>query len=476
MSGHAGIQDTLDRVKEHYFFKRMGPLITDYIRSCQHCQKRKMTQHHTKSGITAYRTPTEPFQVWQVDLYGPLPITQQGYSYILTAVDMFSKYLVTIPIANKDTVTVASALTKLFTQYGVCDTLISDRGTEITSKCMAEVCIQLHISQDFTPSFVHHCLGACERTHRTLAERLTPYVNERTNKWADILSCITFSMNQSVNNSMGYSPHEIVFGHRPKFPFIAPKPSDLGSVPTSMQNYVRKHSEQLKIIRTEMKNNVIKSQQNMLDRENKNVNNLDLSKGDYVFMLSETKGAGQKLQNKYLGPFVVNEIKSKHLVILRNLETGQLLKNPVHLNRLKMAYVREPEPKSYFLPTVVTTDQTVLNENDITVPEVVTKDNLAPQVPENNVPIRRSSRIRNQPNRLGIQINLSDVMSSEDLSDNGYHKIKRVLGQRHINNMQQFLVHIKGEQISAQPGFKPTTFNPWSDTLPLDQLSSKVDT
>ena len=95
------------------------------------------------------------------------------------------------------------------------------------------------------------------------------------------------------------------------------------------------------------------------------------------------------------------------------------------------------------MPTVVTTDQTVLNENDITVPEVVTKDNLAPQVPENNVPIRRSSRIRNQSNRLGIPINLSDVMSSEDLSDNGYHKIKRVLG--HINNMQQFLVHIKGE-------------------------------
>ena len=32
MSGHAGVTDTLDRVREHYFFQRMGPLITDYVR------------------------------------------------------------------------------------------------------------------------------------------------------------------------------------------------------------------------------------------------------------------------------------------------------------------------------------------------------------------------------------------------------------------------------------------------------------
>ena len=255
-------------------------------------------------------------------------------------------------------------MTKLFTQYGVCDTLISDRGTEVTSKCMAEICRQLQISQDFTPSFVHHCLGACERTHRTLAERLTPYVNNKTNKWPSVLSSITFSMNQSVNTGMGYSPHEIVYGHRPKFPLIAPKPADLGSIPSSMQNYVRTHSEQLNIIRTEMKNNVIKSQQNMLDKENKNINNLDLLKGDYVYLLTEATGAGHKLHNKYSGPFVVTEIHSKHMVILRNSETGQLLKNPVHLNRLKKAYVREPDPNSYFLPTVVTKEQTLVTNNE----------------------------------------------------------------------------------------------------------------
>ena len=175
MSRHAGIADTTDRIKQHYFFQCMGPIITDYVRSCPECQQRKQTKIYTKSRITAYKKPERPFEVWQIDLYGNLPPTQgQGYTYILTCLDMFSRYLVKIPIANKDTLSVASALTQLFTKYGICRTLISDLGTEFNSKCMREICRQLHIQQEFTPAFAHFCLGMCERVHKTLAERLTP--------------------------------------------------------------------------------------------------------------------------------------------------------------------------------------------------------------------------------------------------------------------------------------------------------------
>ena len=44
MGGHSGIQDTLDRVREHYFFMKMGQKIADYVRSCTECQLRKQTQ------------------------------------------------------------------------------------------------------------------------------------------------------------------------------------------------------------------------------------------------------------------------------------------------------------------------------------------------------------------------------------------------------------------------------------------------
>jgi hypothetical protein len=58
-----------------------------------------------------------------VDLVRSLPISPQGFSYALTADDIFSKYLISIPLANKDTITVASGLTQIFTKHGVCNNI-----------------------------------------------------------------------------------------------------------------------------------------------------------------------------------------------------------------------------------------------------------------------------------------------------------------------------------------------------------------
>ena len=63
LAAHGSIKDTLDRIKEHYFFPGMHKIITDYVRACHHCQVRKVTKVHTKSGIVAYPTHSAPFQV-----------------------------------------------------------------------------------------------------------------------------------------------------------------------------------------------------------------------------------------------------------------------------------------------------------------------------------------------------------------------------------------------------------------------------
>ncbi|CAC5395633.1 unnamed protein product [Mytilus coruscus] len=150
LSGHGGIQHTADMLKEHYYFPKLLQSVTDYVRSCHDCQSRKVTQVKTKAGIVAFKTPEAPFQVWQMDLYGPVPVSAKGNSYIFTAVDAFTKFLVAEPIPNKDALTVAEVLFKLVSQYGVCDTLISDRGSEATARAIKEVCRLLEINQQYT--------------------------------------------------------------------------------------------------------------------------------------------------------------------------------------------------------------------------------------------------------------------------------------------------------------------------------------
>ena len=93
LGGHSGINNTIDKIKELFYFPRMGKIITEYVQSCHSCQSRKITNIKTKSKIVSYPTPSQPFQVWQMDLYGPLPPSPNGNIYIFTAIDMFSKLL-----------------------------------------------------------------------------------------------------------------------------------------------------------------------------------------------------------------------------------------------------------------------------------------------------------------------------------------------------------------------------------------------
>jgi hypothetical protein len=201
LAAHGGIQDTLDRIKEHFFCSDMANRVTAYVQSCHECQSRKVTRFQQKNAIVAYSTPNAPFSVWQIDLYGPLPITTRANNYVFTAVCLFSEYVYAVPIRNKDATTVAEVLFKLFTTYGVCDCLLSDQGSEFTAVVTRELCNLLQVPQQFSPSFIHHCMGAVERSHVTLAARLTPYMNDDCNNWDLHLDSVVFDMNNAVNSS-----------------------------------------------------------------------------------------------------------------------------------------------------------------------------------------------------------------------------------------------------------------------------------
>ena len=346
-AAHGGIHDTIDKIQEHYYFLKLSAIVNDYVKSCPDCQRRKVTRVQTKNAITAYPTPSRPFSVWQIDLYGPIPVTTRGYSYIFTAVDMFSKFLYTKPLHNKDAMSVSEVLFDMFATFGVCDTLISDQGSEFTARVTRELCSLLQIPQQFSLSFVHHTLGACERTHRTLATRLTPYMNKRGTNWDQYLSAVVFAMNSAVNASTGYSPFEVIFGERPKFPLTSHS-NDLLSMPVSIRDYLKQKLAHVNAIQQQVKANVEKSKQVMLDRANENSAVLKLSEGDYVYLTKETTGPAQKLHDLYDGPYVVKSVPSPHTVVLHDPENKRKFPRPLHLTRMKVAYVRQPTPSNYF--------------------------------------------------------------------------------------------------------------------------------
>ena len=80
----------------------------------------------------------------------------------------------TEPIVSKNAVTVSTSLVYLFSLFGVCRTVISDHGSEFFAEVTRLVYNLIQVPQQFTLSYIYHCLGACARTHRTLAESSHP--------------------------------------------------------------------------------------------------------------------------------------------------------------------------------------------------------------------------------------------------------------------------------------------------------------
>ena len=220
----------------------------------------------------------------------------------------------------------------------------------------------MHIQQQFTPSFAHHCLGACERQHRTLAERLTPYMNDKCNNWDQMANPVVFSMNNSVNSSLGYSPFEIIYGQRPKFPPSANSYSlDLKSVPKDFHSYLEQKEQILNVIRNDVKDHLVKTKQNMLDRANENSKLLQVEKGDYVYLDDSPTGPVKKLRNYFTGPYTVEMVTSPHTVMLVDPNGVKTFSEPIHVNRIKLAAVRVSEPVNFFKVVTKTPNITMVS-------------------------------------------------------------------------------------------------------------------
>ena len=486
LAAHGGIQDTIDRIKEHFYFSRLATIVSQYVQSCHACQARKVTKVHSKNAIVAYPTPVAPFSVWQIDLYGPLPCTSRANTYIFTAICMFSKFLYAVPIRNKDAVTVSEALFELFTTFGCCDCLLSDRGTEFTARVTAELCKLLQIPQQFSPSFVHHCLGAVERSHATLASRLTPYMNPNCNNWDVYLHSVVFAMNNSVNAGLGYSPFEVIFAQRPSFPLVVPTKQTFQTLPKDIVSYIESKQELLSLIREDIHDHLVKYKDKMISHVNANRGTLKLSPGDYVYLEDESNVPARKLRNDFNGPYVVDLVLSPHLVQLRDPSNDKILPQPIHIDRVKCAYVRHPSPTSFHkvltkipaktcstqstqtdIQTTIQTDQTdvqtygqtdILSQNPNRTQNLTDPDSdshsskhtsSSESASDHNQPepaTRQSRRTIRKPLRFRDSDHVDPFAISVEANDpNDMRKVKRILAQRHSVDGLQYLVQIVGE-------------------------------
>ena len=118
MRTHAGQQQTIKMARDRYLWPGLGRDIKKFVKSCTVCQKVKINRHeHVKPG----QFPVEKtrFRTVHTDLVGPLPETEEGYKYILTAIDRATCYPIAVPLKSMTSrdVTDVKTTKNLFLSY-----------------------------------------------------------------------------------------------------------------------------------------------------------------------------------------------------------------------------------------------------------------------------------------------------------------------------------------------------------------------
>jgi hypothetical protein len=156
--------------------------------------------------------PKKPGDLLTVDLFGPLPVGRGNVRYLFVCLEFFSKHVKLYPLK---TATTRSCLNKLRNHYLSEVTqpkvILSDHGSQLTSPAWQKALAEMGIQCKYSP-IRHPESNPTERVMRELGKYFKIYCNQTHKKWPELVPYIENWLNNSVNQSTGYAPVELLFG------------------------------------------------------------------------------------------------------------------------------------------------------------------------------------------------------------------------------------------------------------------------
>ena len=123
-----------------------------------------------------------------------------------------------IPLRNIKTKSIVKALINFFTFVGLPKSVQSDQGSSFMYGIFQKVMHELGIKQYRSSAYHPESQGALERFHQTLKNMIRSYCFDTEKDWDEGIHLLRFAVRESVQESLGFRPFELVFGHSVRGP------------------------------------------------------------------------------------------------------------------------------------------------------------------------------------------------------------------------------------------------------------------
>ena len=215
---YPGITKTIIAYREKYYYPNMAQLIREWVLSCEQCL-REVRINPRFLPPPPLQNPNEyitaPEDAMQIDLVPGLP-PSGGYENIVTAIDVFSRYLFAYATSNQDAKTVAKVINNIMTKHAYLPTtLISDKGTTITSHVFKGVAGVIGNTLKHVSTKHAQTLGLLEPSHASIKQALKIEKGERRSLWHKYVSIALLIYNTCYHASIGCEPSRVFHGRIP---------------------------------------------------------------------------------------------------------------------------------------------------------------------------------------------------------------------------------------------------------------------
>ena len=139
-----------------------------------------------------------------------------------------------------NTFPIVRALVKFFTFVGLPKSVQSDQGSNFMSGVFQQVMHELGIKQYRSSAYHPESQGALERFHQTLKNIIRSYCFDTERDWDRGIHLLLFAARESIQESLGFSPFELVLGHTVRGPLKLLKEKFLSQedTPLNLLQYV----------------------------------------------------------------------------------------------------------------------------------------------------------------------------------------------------------------------------------------------
>ena len=340
-SGHRATKATYKKIALRYWWKGLYRDVEKWVKTCEPCQIRAPIR------VTEELRPSLDNALWaRVGLDVVYMPHDAGFSKIVALRDYLTGWLEAKAVKSADSRTISAFLYEWIVRFGIMGELLCDGGSE-NKKLTMQMINRYRIRNIRVSSYHPQANGLIERGHQPIVDALA----KLGKKWVANLALVIWADRITTRASTGYSPFRLVFGQDCVLPV------ELTAYSWAYINWINvkttaellaARAKQLERKEIEVQNALENIRANRIANKrrfdkNRRIRKEKLEIGDMVLLhnTSFEKQWSKKLDNRWLGPYKIRQIKEDCGTYLLNELDGTQLKGTYAGDRIRQFFPRE---------------------------------------------------------------------------------------------------------------------------------------